>query len=522
VNTDEPTPDLTLPGPSTSFWRATSPRRTFPTLETEIDADVAVVGGGITGLTTAALLREAGMDVVVLEARRIGDGTTGGTTGKVTSQHGLRYAQLVETLGEEQTATYAEANEAGIQLVVELIERHGIDCELLELPAYVHTAQQDRVESIEAEVEAAQRVGLPASFATEIGLSAEVLAAIRFERQYQIHPMSYLHGLAAYVGGGDNGGDDGGGGQVFEQSRVIDVQGGTRSTVVTRQGRVHADHVVLATLIPILDRGFHFAQAHPKREHGVAVKLDGVEAPRGMYITAEDPSRSFRPVPREDGDILIVVGESHEPGTSEQTGAHHEALAEYARRRFPVRSVDHRWGAQDFVPVDGRPYIGRLARITGDVHVATGFQKWGLSAGSAAAMLIRDLILGRDNPWAEFFDPHRTELTASAKKFLQENIEVAGRFVSDRIRAELDSLDRLPPGGGAIVDVDGDRLAVSRDEQGAYHALSPACTHMGCYVQWNQGEASWDCPCHGSRFDQDGEVLEGPAVRPLEPRELRD
>ncbi|MDQ3932318.1 MAG: FAD-dependent oxidoreductase [Actinomycetota bacterium] len=499
-----------LPGQDTSIWRATGPARTYPRLEGAGHADVIVVGAGITGLTTALLLKEAGARVVVIEAERLGHGTTGGTTGKVTSQHGLLYADLIEQKGEDAARAYAEANENALSLVQQIARRYELDADLVAADAYVYTEQPGQAERMHAELEAAQRLGLPASWAEETELPFPIVGAVRFERQLQLHAVKYLHALAVAV--------DGGGSSVHEQTRALDVVEGGQPRVITEHGTLRADHVVLATLLPILDRGFEFARTHPSRAYGIAARIDG-ETPVGMYISAESPTRSFRPYRAREDNYLIVVGNSHKTGQEPDTGAHYEALVNFARERFPVSRIDYRWSAQDYMPVDNVPYIGKVA-FGGSVYVATGLKKWGLSNGTAAAEIIADSILSRGSRWAEVFSTTRLEVIRSVRELLQHNVDSAKRFAGDRFRSVFTTVADIPPGGGGVVLTGGEQVAVAKDEGGRTTAVSAVCRHLGCIVQWNPAEQTWDCPCHGSRYDRDGRVLTGPATRSLEPREL--
>ncbi|HYF25791.1 MAG TPA: FAD-dependent oxidoreductase, partial [Baekduia sp.] len=280
---------------------------------------------------------------------------------------------------------------------------------------------------------------------------------------------------------------------------------------------VRAAYVVLATHLPFLDQGGFFARCHPEREYAMAVALEGT-VPRGMYISAEQPSRSVRQHPFDDGELLILAGESHKTGQDDDTEARFDALAAFAHERFEVRGIDFRWSTQDYMPVDRVPFIGPLRRGTDRLYVATAFQKWGMTNGTAAGIVLADRILGRDNAWSALFDPARITPRASAKEFVKENVNVARRFVQDRVtqRSGIDP-DELAPGEGAVVRDGLRQVAVSRAGDGTLQRVSARCTHMGCIVRWNPAERSWDCPCHGSRFAADGAVLEGPAVDRLEP-----
>lgn len=492
-----------------SYWVATAgDAEQHPALEGDLDADVCVVGAGITGLTTATLLAADGASVVVLEADRAAGGVTGNTTGKVTSLHGLIYDRLLREKGEGRARIYGAANQAGVEKVWELATSHGIECDLLRLPALTYADSDDDVEKIDKEVEAATRLGLPASRVTETDLPYPIKAAVRFAEQVHFHPRRYCHGLArSLVLGGT---------RIRERTRAVGVDQERDGCVVrTESGHtVRAKNVVLATQIPFLNLGGYFAKTAPYRSYAIAVRVDG-KLPRGMYISAGSPTRSVRPHFSDEGDVVIVGGEGHKTGHDDVGEGRYEALEKWAREKFKVREVAYRWSAQDFTPADGMPYIGRLVAGKDRIWVATGYRKWGLSSATVAAMIITDGIAGRDNPWAEVFDSQRTDLVSAAKDLAKENLDVGAQYVVQEVKKRRDSSE-LAPGDGEVVKHEGHRAAVYVDPSGALHALSPRCTHLGCIVEFNKAETTWDCPCHGSRFGIDGSVLSGPALRPLE------
>ncbi len=308
----------------------------------------------------------------------------------------------------------------------------------------------------------------------------------------------------------------GNGSHLFEMSRATDVEEADPCVVTTEQGVVRAGHVVLATQIPFLDRGGFFAKTSPSRSYAMAMRIDG-PMPEGMYLGVGEATRSVRPHWLGEEGLLIVGGEGHKVGQDPDTRRRYETLEEWGRAQFPVRSIDYRWSAQDYMPADNVPYIGRMTSGSERLFTATGFKKWGLSTGTFAGMILSDAIMGRENPWASLFDATRLDLMHSAKSLISENVDVAKRFVGDRLATmQAPPVDELGAGEGGIVTLAGEKVAASRDENGVVHAVSPACAHLGCLVSWNTAEATWDCPCHGSRYDRDGRVIQGPSVRDLE------
>ena len=495
-----------------SLWVETcGPEDPPKLLAGDLKADVVVVGAGITGLITAALLVDEGSDVVVVEAGRLASGVTGYTTAKVTALHGMKYAQLEQNHSAETARAYAEANMAGLSTIDDLILRYELDCEWEPASAFTYTTKSSEVDSIAEEAAAAQRAGLSAVTTTETELPFDVGAAVRLDEQAQFHPRKFCLGLAGAL--------EERGVRIFEDSRVLDVDDGSPCKVECPSGTVEAPWVVLASHLPFLDRGLFFAKAFPERSYALAWKRSGeagAERPRGMYISSDQPTRSLRST--ADGH-LIIGGEGHKAGTEPNTPACYAALEAWAKENFGAGEVTHKWSAQDPRSVDGMPYVGRQLPRS-QVVVATGFAKWGMTNGAASGRMLTDLIAGRENPWAEPFEATRLGSAITSSTFYKENYDaVARHLIGDRLKTlKPPSAESLAPGDGGICEWKGEKVAAYRDESGEIHAVSPVCTHVGCLVSFNPAETTWDCPCHGSRYTIDGEVIEGPALRNLEPK----
>ena len=492
-----------------SIWQAGIALHNYPPISKSMTVDVAVIGGGIVGVTAAYRLASEGASVALLEARRLGAGATGYTTAKITALHGLTYSKLERSFDEETAREYAAANEAGLAGIAELVDALAISCDFRRKPNFTYTESVSDRASIEEEARAAQRAGLPASEAEVRELPYSVAAAVRLADQAEFHPLAYLHGLA--------GAALEAGCRIHEETRVVGLDQGERPEVKTDGGvAVRAGHVVVATHLPILDRGLYFARTHPERSYIVLTRLRG-EVPQGMYLSDESPAHSLRSVPTPEGELLMVGGESHKAGQSD-AAARYAALEEWTRDRFDVASIEFRWATQDNMPADSLPFVGRLWPFSERVLTVTGLRKWGLAMGTTGAGMLADQIAGRDTPWAGTFSPMRLHPRAGAPDFVKENANVAKRFFADRI-AQRGSAEDLAPGEGQVVGAGLAQRAVYRDEAGALHSLSARCTHLGCIVNFNSAERTWDCPCHGSRFAATGEVIEGPAVDPLERRD---
>ena len=486
-----------------TYWNATAQAPDFPALAGDVGVDVAIIGGGIVGVTAARLLKDRGLTVALIEARRVGRQVTGKSTAKVSSQHGTtRYQDLVGSFGEGRARLYAEAQEAGIRRISELAARHRIDADIEPMPAFTYTLDESYVAKIEKEVEVAQRLGLPATLTRDTGLPFDVLAAMRWDGQAQFHPVKYVAGLAATLPGD--------GCHVFEDSRAVDYE---PTRVVTERGRVSARCVVMATHLPLGQVGMYYATNHPHAEPVIAAPIGRV--PPGMYKNAEQPGHSIRTHRHDGGRVYgIAAGTHFKPGHPDEE---RESLADIERwliENFEAGPIEYRWINEDYSSMDGAPFIGWSSRSNGYL-VATGFNAWGISNGTVAGEIIADLATGKENRWLEMFDATRVKPIAGAPDFVKENLSVAAHLVGGYLGSKAKSCDELKPGEAAILKVDGDNVAAFRDEQGALHAVSAVCTHMGCLVGWNDTDRTWDCPCHGSRFGLGGEVIHGPATQPL-------
>jgi len=493
--------------PPESLWLATTETTDYDPLEGRLEVDTAVVGGGITGLTAALRLVEAGRTVAVIEADRIVTGATGYTTAKLTSQHGLIYDHLRSNFGREKARQYADANEAAIDEVETRVADLGIDCDFERRPAYTYAASPDDLDAIRAEAEAATALGLPAETVEATELPFDVSGAVRFDDQAQFHPRSYLLAIAEEVHGD--------GSHVFEETQARDVDPGSPCEVETSRGAVVADDVIVATRFPFFDRNGYFARIHPKRAYLLAVRTDGTP-PRGMYYGTGSPPWTLRSHPVEGDDLLIVGGQGHETGENDPpTSERYRRCEAFAREHFDVESVEYRWSTHDYYSVDRVPFVGPLGPTTENVYVGTGFGGWGMTGGTAAGLILSELVRADSHPWADVFDPRRVAPRASAKRFARENADTAAHFVGDWADALLSSADLPSPGEATVVREDGRPYGVYHDGDGRVHGVSAVCPHMKCVLRWNDAERTWDCPCHGSRFTHEGEVLSGPALADL-------
>jgi glycine/D-amino acid oxidase-like deaminating enzyme/nitrite reductase/ring-hydroxylating ferredoxin subunit len=494
--------------PPQSFWMASTPDHNYPSLNEDLKLDVAIVGGGITGILSAYLLKQKGLNVAILEADRILQGTTGHTTAKITSQHELIYSQVKSKISEDFASQYADANESSIRMLEAIAKENNIECDWVPQSAYVYTLQDKYVEKIQAEAKVASDFGIKATYLEEIPLNFPIKAAVRFDNQAQFHPRKFLQALAKKITSE--------GVQIFEQSRIVDIEEDGSYILSTAQGHtISAEKVIIASHYPFYNKhGFYFTRIYPERSYVVAIKAKE-KYPGGMYITAEDPGRSLRSQVSEHGELLLVGGEHHKTGQGEDTLKHYQALVDYANESFTVEDIPYRWSTQDCMTLDSLPYVGHFTSNTPNLYIATGYGKWGMTNSMAASTILRDLIVDGRSAWQDVYNPSRETLLASAKNFIVENLNVADQLIEGKISPLPQSID-IKPGEGKIIEANGQRAGAYRDEQGTLHIVDTTCTHMGCELNWNSAEKSWDCPCHGSRFSYEGDVIEGPALRPLD------
>lgn len=500
---------IKLPRFPESYWMATATKPDFPEMTSDIETEVAIVGGGITGITLAWLLKKEGIKVTVIDADRVGHGTTGHTTAKITSQHNLIYNTIESKFGREKAMQYASANETAIETIAEIIKDNNIQCGFKRLPAYVYTQLDEYVKKIEDETESAAKAGIKAQYLDKVPLPFDVKAAIRFDNQAQFHPLEYLYALAGKIPGD--------GSNIFEQTKAVDLIEDSNCTVVTAMGfKLSAPRVVIASHYPFYDKhGLYFTRLYPERSYVLGMQISD-KFSEGMFITAEDPTRSLRSHLEDGAEIVIIGGEHHKTGHGENTFDHYEKLRDFSRSTYKVSEIPYRWSTQDYTTMDELPYAGYITSGRKGIFVATGFGKWGMTNSTASASIIRDLITKGESPWSQVYDPSRFKAGASVKNFVVENTDVAKNLISGILNFNPPEVD-LKPGEGKITDIDGKKAGVYRDENGKLHLVNTACTHLGCELKWNSAELSWDCPCHGSRFSYEGDIIEGPALKSIKP-----
>jgi glycine/D-amino acid oxidase-like deaminating enzyme/nitrite reductase/ring-hydroxylating ferredoxin subunit len=497
------------PGTTACWMEFQAPE--FQALATDTEADVCIVGAGIAGLTTAYLLQQCGRAVVVLDEGCIGAGESGRTTAHLSNALDDRYYELERLHGEQGARIAAQSHTAAIAMIESLVNELQIDCDFARVDGYLFAANERSDDILLKELAAAERAGLkdvrwaremPSAFANGPGLL--------FPGQAVFHPLKYLAGLAqAFVQLG---------GRLYSNTHVSAITTGEPAQVETGSGhKVTAASLVIATNVPINDRFVMHTKQAPYRSYVIAIEVPAGSVVNALYWDTADPYHYVRVAAHDDErDLLIVGGEDHKTGQANDGAERFARLEQWTRERFAgAGNVLYRWSGQVMEPVDGVAFIGRNPRDNPNVYIATGDSGNGITHGTIAGMLIRDLVAGRDNPWAELYAPGRKSVS-SLRRFAGENLNVAAQYAQWLAPAECHSIDEIPPECGRIMRERASRIAVFRDAQGNVHRSNAKCPHLGCVVVWNDTEKSWDCPCHGSRFAGDGTVIAGPSKADLE------
>ena len=493
-----------------SIWAATAEMPRCEALSGDLQVQVCVVGGGIAGLTTAYLLARAGRSVALLDDGPLAGGMTQMTSAHLSNAIDDRYSELERLHGAIGARLAAESHTAAIERIESIAREEGIECEFARVDGYLFLAEGDKEATLDEELAAAHRAGLRGvtKLARAPFESFDSGPCLRFPEQGQFHPLMYLAGLTQALHRH--------GGRIYTGSHADSIAGGNPAVVRVGPHTVTADAVVVATNVPVNDRlAIHTKQA-PYMTYVIGARVPRGSVPRVLSWDTGDPYHYVRITQFGEDDLLIVGGEDHKSGQADDTEERHARLEAWTRARFPIRDVAFRWGGQVMETVDYLSFTGRNPLDSDNVYVHTGDSGMGLTHGTIAGMLLCDLILGRRNPWSELYDPSR-KTAGAAREYSIENFNVARQYADWLTAGEVKSAADIAPDSGAVMRRGLHKIAVYRDAQGALHETSAACPHLGCIVHWNASEKTWDCPCHGSRFDCRGKVINGPANKDLAP-----
>lgn len=492
-----------------SYWMDTAKAQRLPVLDGDKTCDVAVIGAGLTGITTALLLSQQGVKTIVIDADKVASGTTGKTTAKITVQHGLKYQHL----SLEKAFGYLRANQAGYNKIEELIEENNIECDYKHVPSFVYTRDPSKIKYIDDEFKASDQLGLSYQSVSKSDLPFGIVRAVRLDSGAQFHPVKYIYALTELLLKN--------GSEVYEHAKVMHIEKGNPVIIHTYKGSLTADKAVIATNYPMVEfPGGFFLKLHQERSYIICADYEGPEV-NGIYINAERPVNSVRTYSTNGTKKLLLGGFGHKTGLEDDEKNAYDSLTQFLKRDFinADRKAQYSWSSQDCVTLDEIPYIGEISRKHGNLYVATGYAKWGMTNATAAAMMLTDMITGAhlvDKEVARIFNPLRFDPGASAKNFFVQTANTVKEFTAGNVTIPIAEYDDIPLGKGAVIRVEGKAQAVYKHEDGKVSAYSAHCTHLGCPLEYNEVENSFDCACHGSRFAVDGSVLEGPAKRPLD------
>lgn len=502
---------MTASNQTTSVWHASVSVPSFSPLTGDDDADVCVIGAGIAGLTSAYLLLRSGKSVIVIDAAGIGAGETGRSSAHFFPPD-ERYSEIERSFGADKAALVADSFRKATDCVESIIRREQIDCEFERLDGYLFNPDGQWDDTLEQEYAVTSRLGLNVRRHERVpGLAFDTGPCLRFANQAQFHPLKYLAGLAHAVVRM--------GGRIHEQTRALDLHGdGRRQTVPTEHGRIEADSVVVATHVPFNDRVLLQAKQAGYRSYVIGLRVPKDALPRMLLWDTGEPyyyARLATAPGAANHELLVVGGQDHPSDQAQQAGQRYDAIEAWVRARFPMAGqVEYRWSGEVMEPSDGAALLGRHPQDEHNVYIITGDSGNGMTHCTTGAILITDMILGRASNWTELYAPARKAFHGIGD-FITEHANTLAQY-SDWLRGgDVETVDEIGAGEGAVLRNGGKLLAVYRAEDGGLQAVSAACTHQGCAVHWNPGEKSWDCPCHGSRFAADGAVLHGPARRPL-------
>ena len=463
-------------------------------LDKDIETDVCIVGGGVTGISCAYYLAKAGLKVAVLEKDKIACKTAGNTTAKITSQHGLFYKYLVDSFSKEYAKSYLQANENAISNIKQIIDSEGISCDFSYQDAFTYTKDSKYLQDIKDEVDTLNNLNFPAEFVNNIPLKLEIQGAIKFPKQAQFHPRKYISGLCNSLLNSN--------GKIYENTKVYDVKKeGDNFVTYTKNNKVHSHFVIIATNYPILNfPGFYFLKMYQEKSYVIAIETKE-PLPEGMYISKETPTLSFRSTAYQDKKILLIAGNNHKTGEKIDLSSRYTLLEKTAKSMYPDCKILYKWSTQDSISLDKVPYIGHFSKIMPNLFVATGFKKWGMTSSNIAANLITDNILGKENPYEKVFKATRLEPIKNKDEMKNMIKQTTSSLIIEKFKLPDETLKDLKTEEGKIIEVEGHKVGVYKDKENHIYQVTPVCSHLGCELSWNNLEKTWDCPCHGSRFD---------------------
>ncbi len=484
-------------------------KNSFDRLARDIETDVCIIGAGIFGLTTAYYLSKLGYKVTVIERGKVSRKTTAKTTAKITSQHGLIYKYLIDSQGKELAKQYLNANEKAIKNIKEIIDNEKIDCDFEFQNSYVYTTDSKEIGKIRLENESVNSLGFQSEFVTNTELPFEIFGAIKFPNQAQFNPLKYVDGLVKSILNNS--------GKIYTDTIVYDVDEKDGGLVTyTKNNKVKSKYVVIASHYPFVNKlGYYFLKMYQSTSYVIAVDI-GDDCFDGMYINTTDPIFSYRFANFNGKRILLVGGADHKTGANIDLTNAYQILESEVKKYYSKAKVLYRWNTEDCITLDKIPYIGEFSNFMNNVFVGTGFNKWGMTSSNVAANIIKDKILGVENKYEDVFKSTRLHPIKNSTEFGNMIKESTNSLILNKFKIPEEDVIKIKKGEGKVLEYDNYKFGVYKDESGKVHVVKPICTHLGCLLNWNNLDKTWDCPCHGSRFDYTGKNLYDPAIKDLE------
>ena len=493
-----------------SYWiNSTNTFKNINKIDNNYECDVCIIGAGMCGLSCAYYLAKSGLKVIVIDKNDIGEKTSGNTTAKITFNHNLIYNYLINSFNYELAKGYLESNKKAISNIKQIIDSENIDCDFEYQDNYIYTTEQSEINNLNNEVKALQSLDVDAEFVTKCYLPFKIAGAIKTKKQAQFHPRKYMLGLAHSITQY--------GGLIFTYSTATNVQRSLDSYITDVDNyTINSKYVILASHYPFINfPGLYFTKMYQSTSYAIAIDTHS-KVPDGMYINTKQPILSFRNTTFNDKKLLIIAGGDHKTGFNPDSTNGYNILEKTANALFPKCEILYRWNTRDCMSLDKIPYIGEFSNLMPNMYVATGFNKWGMTGSNVAANIIKDKILGRENKYAFVYDSTRMNPLKNRKELGNIVSQVAKSFTTNRLKIPEDDLLSIEKDNGGIIKINNSNVGIYKDVNGNIFAVNPSCTHLGCLLTWNNLDKTWDCPCHGSRFDYTGKNLYDPAFKNLD------
>lgn len=493
-----------------SIWLETFKyNKTFEKLNQNISCDVCIIGAGIFGLTCAYYLTKQGFNVAVLDRDDIGTKATGHTTAKITSQHGLIYKHLIDDYGLHFAKSYLYANQKAIDNIKGIIDTENISCDFNFENHCVYTTNAKDLKSIQDEINAVNSLDFNCEFVTKTGLPFDILGGICFKNQAQFHPYKYLCGLCNSISGKA---------KIFTHTTICDVKnnGSFYTSYSDNNYKIESKFVIMASHYPFINiPGFYFSKMYQSTSYLIAIETNKTLF-KGMYLSASDPIFSFRTAKFGNKNFLLIGGANHKTGESHDFSTTYGVLENIAKKYYPDCKILYHWNTRDCITLDKIPYIGLYSSNLPNFYIGTGFNKWGMTSSNVAGNIIVDMINGKENPYSFVFDSTRIKPIKNTDEFKNVIVQSSKSLILDKIKRSDLQLDNIAPNSGGIIEVNGQKVGIYKSQDNKFFAVNPICTHLGCLLSWNNIDKTWDCPCHGSRFDYTGKSLYDPSFKDLE------